>query len=284
MLSYRHAFHAGSHADVLKHSALLLMLEYLKQKDKPFWYIDTHAGAGRYRLQDAEAQKTREFESGIARLWSRPDLPESLQIYCDSVRAQNGGGELRFYPGSPLFAAHSLRAEDRLRLFELHPQDYDILSNIFSKDRRAMLAKQDGLAGLKALLPPLSRRALVLIDPPYEQQSEYRQVVDSLKDALRRFPGGTYALWYPLLEQPEPKRLPQKLVGLGCESTLRVELRVRAPTARPDLKNGGMYGSGLFVINPPWTLAAQLRDMLPYLSDVLKEDDSADWRVDVVGS
>lgn len=284
MLSYRHAFHAGSHADVLKHSALLLMLDYLKQKDKPFWYVDTHAGAGRYRLQDAEAQKTREYESGIARLWSRPDLPKALQVYCDSVRAQNGGGDLRFYPGSPLFAAHSLRAQDRLRLFELHPQDYTILSNVLEKDRRAMLAKEDGLAGLKALLPPLSRRALVLIDPPYEQQSEYRQVVDTLKDALRRFPGGTYVLWYPLLEQPDAKRLPQKLAALGCESSLRVELRVRAPSARPELKNGGMYGSGLFVINPPWTLPAQLREMLPYLVDVLKEDDSADWRVDVVGS
>ena len=227
MLSYRHAFHAGSHADVLKHTVLLQILDYLQQKDKSFWYVDTHAGAGRYRLQSPEAQKTREFASGIERLWSRTDLPAALQAYREAVRRENGGGALQFYPGSPLLSAQVLREQDRLRLFELHPQDYEVLKNVLADDERALLAKHDGLAGLKSLLPPAPRRALVLIDPPYEEQREYRQVVDALKDALRRFPTGVYAVWYPLLEQAEAKRLPQWLAALHGTSTLRAELRVR---------------------------------------------------------
>jgi 23S rRNA (adenine2030-N6)-methyltransferase len=282
MLSYRHAFHAGSHADVLKHSMLLLMLDYMQQKEKPFWYIDTHAGAGRYRLQALESQKTREYELGIGRLWSRDDLPAALQALRDQVRRENTADALQAYPGSPLFAANSLRADDRLRLFELHPQDHDVLKMVFAHDNRVLVAKEDGLAGLKSLLPPLTRRALVLIDPSYEEQNEYRLVIEALKEAQRRFPTGTYAVWYPLLEQPDAKRMPQKLEGLRCASTLRAELRVRSPESRPELKNGGMYGSGMFVINPPWTLAAQMREILPYLAAVLKEDDGADWRVDVV--
>jgi 23S rRNA (adenine2030-N6)-methyltransferase len=282
MLSYRHAFHAGSHADVLKHSMLLLMLDYMQQKDKPFWYIDTHAGAGRYRLQALESQKTREYELGIGRLWARDDLPPALQLLRDGVRRENSTDTLQAYPGSPLFAANKLRADDRLRLFELHPQDHDVLKMVFEHDKRALIAKQDGLSGLKSLLPPLPRRALVLIDPSYEEENEYRLVVEALKESLRRFPTGTYAVWYPLLEQAEAKRLPPKLEALRCASTLRAELRVRSPESRPELKNGGMYGSGMFVINPPWTLAAQLREMLPYLANVLKEDAGADWRLDIV--
>jgi len=282
MLIYRHAYHAGNHADVLKHTALVSMLDYLIQKEKPIAYVDTHAGAGGYQFDTAEAQKTREYEAGIARLWLRTDLPASLQRYRDMVRAMYGDTLLR-YPGSPGFAAEVLREQDRLRLFELHPQDFAKLAKLFAADRRAKVEQTDGLAALKAMLPPPSRRALVLIDPPYELADEYRQVLEAVKAAHQRFAIGTYVVWYPLLENAEAKRLPPRLEGLGCESSLRAELRVRGPESRPDLRNGGLYGSGLFVINPPWTLAQQLREVLPFLSEVLKEGEGAGWKLDVVG-
>lgn len=279
MLSYRHAYHAGNHADVLKHATLLLVLEYMTQKDKPMAYIDTHAGAGGYRLNAAEAQKTREFETGIARLWQRTDLPPSLQPYVKAVRAQNPDPNmLTWYPGSPRFAAPELRGNDRLQMFELHPRDHTALAQLFKSDRRANVYKEDGLAGLRAQLPPVSRRALVLIDPPYELHNEYRQVFDGVKEALKRFASGTYIIWYPLLAQVEAKRFPQRLESLKCPSTLRVELQVQAPGGE-----FGMYGSGLFIINPPWTLAEQLREMLPFLVAELREGASAEWRVNVVG-
>lgn len=284
MLSYRHAYHAGNHADVLKHSALVLMLEYLVQKDKPLYYIDTHSGVGRYRFDTPEAKKTGEFESGVARLWAHPQLPALLSPYIDGIRAINSEDRLLQYPGSPGFAAQILRESDRLRLFELHPQDFTSLAQVFAEDRRARVEKLDGLKSLKSLLPPPSRRALVLIDPPYEQAEEYRWVVDALKEALQRFATGTYMVWYPLLENAEAKRFPQRLEALKCTSTLRAELRVRTPAARSDLKQGGLFGSGLFVINPPWTLAQQLRELLPFFSRELREGDGADFRLDVVGA
>ena len=284
MLSYRHAYHAGNHADVLKHATLVLTLEYLIQKDKPLFYIDTHSGTGGYRLDAPEAQKNCEFKTGVTRLWSHKQLPASLQPYLDRVRTDNTGAALLRYPGSPGFAARVLRTQDRLRLFELHPQDFTALAQLFAKDHRVKVEKQDGLHALKSVLPPPSRRALVLIDPPYELADEYRQVVSALKDALQRFPIGTCMVWYPLLENAEAKRLPQKLEALKCASTLRAELRVRTASSRSDLTSGGLYGSGLFVINPPWTLAAQLREMLPFLANELREDDGADWRLDVFGN
>lgn len=277
MLSYRHAYHAGNHADVLKHAALVMMLEYMIRKDTPLWYIDTHSGVGRYRFDSQEAQKNREFDTGVARLRAQQELPEALHGYDTCIRAINGGNRLQCYPGSPGFAAHLLREQDRLRLFELHPQDHAALAQLFADDRRVRVEKQDGLAGLKALLPPPSRRALVLIDPPYERAEEYRLVVDTLKDALRRFATGTYVVWYPLLENAEAKRLPLWLEGLKCKSTLRAELRVHAPAGE-----FGLYGSGLFVINPPWQLAQQLRELLPFLVRTLGVDDGAGFRLDVV--
>jgi 23S rRNA (adenine2030-N6)-methyltransferase len=278
VLSYRHAYHAGNHADVLKHAALVLMLEYLIRKEAPLCYIDTHSGVGRYRFDTQEALKNREFDTGVTRLRAQAELPELLRPYDACIRAINGGDALQCYPGSPGFAAQLLREQDRLRLFELHPQDHAALARLFAGDRRVRVEKQDGLAGLKALLPPPSRRALVLIDPPYERQEEYRLVVDTLKDALRRFAIGTYVVWYPLLENAAAKRLPMQLEALKCQSSLRAELRVQAPAGE-----FGLYGSGLFVINPPWQLAQQLRELLPYLAHTLGVDDGAGWRLDVVG-
>ena len=174
MLSYRHAFHAGNHADVLKHTVELLLLDYLNQKDKPYWYIDTHAGAGCYRLDEGYASKNAEFNTGIGPLWQRDDLPEPLARYVELVRGLNPDGELRFYPGSPFVAARAIRRDDKLRLFELHPTDGNILTENFSDaGRRAQVTLADGFAGLKSVLPPPPRRALVLIDPPFENADEF---------------------------------------------------------------------------------------------------------------
>lgn len=263
MLSYRHAFHAGNHADVLKHSVLALILDYLGKKDKPFWYIDTHAGAGAYRLASAEAQKNAEFAGGIGRLWRLASRPDALRPYLDAVLAFNPDGELRNYPGSPCLAAHLLREQDRLRLFELHPQDRAILSDHFAGDRRVRIAAEDGFSGLKSLLPPAPRRALVLIDPPYELKEDYQRVVSALADAQRRFATGVYMVWYPLLSRAEARRLPEQLAALGLPS-LRAELQIDEPAGE-----FGMYGSGVFVVNPPWMLQGQLETLLPLLRDVL---------------
>src|ERR1700743_505262 len=174
MLSYRHAFHAGNHADVLKHLIVVQALKYMAQKDKPFWYIDTHAGAGAYALDSAEAAKNAEFASGIGALWGRKDVPPAVAELLDEVRYMNPDGKLRFYPGSPYLAWRQLREQDRMRLFELHPTEINVLRDNFRyAGRRAMLSAGDGIEGIKALLPPPPRRAFVLIDPSYEDKRDY---------------------------------------------------------------------------------------------------------------
>lgn len=272
MLSYRHAFHAGNPADVLKHLVLVQLTRYLGQKDKPFWYLDTHAGAGAYDLEAGYAQKLAEYADGVGRLWARTDLPPAIAEYVDLVRRANPDGRLRRYPGSPLFAAWSMRAQDRLRLFELHSRDVELLrSNFKTEAPRVLVECADGFGGLKALLPPPSRRGLILIDPSYEQKIDYERVVLALKEALTRFAGGTYALWYPQLTRVEAHELPRRLQRLPCKEWLHVALRVRSP----DRNGQGMHGSGMFVVNPPWTLRDALADSLPYLVDVLGQDDGA---------
>lgn len=269
MLSYRHAFHAGNHADVLKHFVELELLRYLAQKDKPFWIIDTHAGAGCYALDSAYAAKNAEYESGIARLWETTDLPAPLAGYVALVRQLNPDGALRLYPGSPLVALHVLREQDRMRLFELHPTDYALLEQNFAgHGSRVVLQQADGFGALKALLPPPPRRALVLIDPPYEEKQDYRRVVDALQEGLKRFATGTYAVWYPLLQRSESQQLAEKLKRLPAQNWLHVALSVQIPSA----DGFGMHGSGLFIINPPWTLHATLQEVMPRLVSLLGQD------------
>lgn len=272
MLSYRHAFHAGNHADVLKHIVLIELLDYYNRKDKPWTYIDTHAGAGCYALDSEHAEKTAEAVGGIGRLWERDDVPAALATYMKAVRQFNSHGRLLFYPGSPALAMTQARAQDRLRLFELHPADHLSLQQTFATEaERVQVRKADGFVGLRSLLPPPSRRAVVLIDPPYEVKDDYRQAVDTLRDAMRRFPNGTYALWYPLLARPEARLLPERLAGLGANSWLDVRLAVKGAP-----RDGfGMFGSGLFVINPPWVLPERLEALMPWLTKVLAEDDEA---------
>jgi 23S rRNA (adenine2030-N6)-methyltransferase len=272
MLSYRHAFHAGNHADVLKHFVQMQLLHYLAQKDKPYWVIDTHAGAGCYELTSGYAAKNAEYESGIARMWEAKGLPAPLADYVALIKGFNPEGELKLYPGSPLVSQVLLRQDDRLRLFELHPSDYEILAENFeSHDKQVIVQQADGFGALKALLPPPPRRALVLIDPPYEEKQDYKRVVDALQEGLKRFATGTYAVWYPCLQREESVRLPEKLKRLPVKSWLQVELHVQSPAA----DGFGMHGSGMFVLNPPWTLHATLQEVMPKLVALLGQDASA---------
>ncbi|MCX7205627.1 MAG: 23S rRNA (adenine(2030)-N(6))-methyltransferase RlmJ [Proteobacteria bacterium] len=274
MLSYRHAFHAGNHADVLKHYIQTQILSYFNQKDKSYWYIDTHSGAGVYSLTEGYATKNAEFESGIARLWERDDLPESIAEYVDVVKALNPDGKLTLYPGSPYVADQLLRPTDRLRLFELHSSDSKILKENFAEaGRRVAVIAGDGFAGIKAVLPPPPRRGVTLIDPPYEDKNDYDYVIDMLHEALSRFATGTYAVWYPQLQRAESKQLPEELKKLGVNSWLHVALSVQSPSA----DGFGMHGSGMFILNPPWTLAATLRETMPYLVKILGQGKGAKY-------
>ncbi len=280
MLSYRHAFHAGNHADVLKHFVLVELIRHLTQKEASFWVVDTHAGAGVYALDTGYATKLAEYVDGIGRLWQRDDIPDALAQYVKLVRdfnfSQHANSALRAYPGSPWIAAHLLRAQDRLRLFELHTSDSALLlENIQSMSRgiqrRTIISPTDGYAGLKAVLPPLPRRGLILIDPSFEDKNDYRVIPQALNDALTRFATGTYAVWYPQLARQDSQRLPEVLKTLPAKSWLHVSLSVRAPS-----RDGfGMHGSGMFILNPPWTLHKTLADVMPYLVTVLGQDAGA---------
>ncbi|HYD80510.1 MAG TPA: 23S rRNA (adenine(2030)-N(6))-methyltransferase RlmJ [Paucimonas sp.] len=290
MFSYRHAFHAGNHADVLKHTVLIQMLRYLNQKETPYMVVDTHAGAGVYALDGDYASKNAEYETGISRLWERKDLPEALADYVGLIKSMNPNGRLRYYPGSPYCAEKVLREQDRLRLFEMHPTEGRILEDNFRKleaheaaqgrgggrGKRVLVQKSDGFLGLKALLPPPSRRGLVLIDPPYEDKNDYRRVRDALTDALARFATGTYAVWYPVLNRNESRQLPDKLKQLPCKDWLDVTLSISGPV--PD--GFGLRSSGMFILNPPWTLEKTLRGLMPYLVEVLGTDAAAGFTLE----
>ena len=277
MLSYRHAFHAGNHADVLKHLVLVQLTRYLGQKEKPFWVIDTHAGAGAYALDSAYAGKLAEFRDGVGRLWGRDDVPPAVSDYLALVRRMNPDGHLRHYPGSPYFARWALRPQDRLRLFELHSKDTRLLAKHFAEaGKQVIVCADDGFSGLKALLPPPSRRGLALIDPSYEEKQDYERVIAALKDGLQRFAGGTYMLWYPQLTRKESFELPARLKKLPAGNWLHASLRVREPSA----DGFGMHGSGLFILNPPWTLYDILSEVMPCLVALLGQDAGAGYRLE----
>jgi 23S rRNA (adenine2030-N6)-methyltransferase len=280
MLSYRHAFHAGNHADVLKHFVQLQILQHFNQKDKPYWAIDTHAGAGLYALDSGYATQNAEFQSGIAPLMSRNDLPAALAEYVALVRGLNPDGALKIYPGSPWVAMQVLRSQDQLKLFELHPTDSQLLNENFANaGRRVRIQAVDGFAGLKSVLPPAPRRGFVLIDPPYEEKQDYQRVPAALKDALKRFETGTYATWYPQLQRHESQHFVEALKRVPAKSWLNVSLAVHTPSA----DGFGMHGSGMFIINPPWTLQATLKKVMPYLVNVLGQDQGAGFVLEAMG-
>ncbi|KFX03769.1 ribosomal RNA large subunit methyltransferase J [Pectobacterium betavasculorum] len=264
MLSYRHSFHAGNHADVLKHTVQSLIITALKEKEKPFLYLDTHAGAGRYQLSGPHAERTGEYLDGIAKIWQRDDIPAELEPYMQAVHTYNHSGQLRYYPGSPLIARQLLREYDKLHLTELHPSDFPLLRNEFQKDARTKVLRDDGYQQLKSQLPPLSRRGFVLIDPPYELKTDYQDVVKGIKEGHKRFGTGVFALWYPVVLRQHIKRLLKELQASGIRNILQIELAVL-----PDSDRYGMTASGMIVINPPWKLAAQMKNVLPWLHSVL---------------
>ena len=271
MLSYRHAFHAGNHADVLKHSVLAQLLRYFNHKEKPYWLVDTHAGAGRYRLDAEPATKNAEFAEGIGKLWARDDPPSFFADYLGLIRGMNSDGRLRHYPGSPWLAYELMRPDDRLRLFELHGTDYRLLVRTFAKAGvRAALRQADGFLELKSVLPPPPRRGLILIDPAYEDKRDYLRVVATVNEGIRRFATGTFVIWYPQLQRGDARQLPEKLRKLPVKW-----LDVRLTVGKPDAGGFGMHGSGLFIVNPPWSLAESLAEALPWLTAALAKDEGA---------
>ncbi len=271
MLAYRHAFHAGNHADVLKHIVLALVLRHMNLKDKPYRLIDTHAGAGSYSLQDAAAQKKGEYVQGIARLWQRQDLPAPVADYVALVRGFNPDGALHRYPGSPALARALLRRDDQLRLFELHPTDHRLLQAEFGAGHGVQVFNGDGFTGLKGQLPPPTRRGVVLMDPSYEGHADYAAVVQTLREALQRFAEGVYIVWYPQVGKHESTQLPRRLQALAPKGWLHARLSVQLP----DAQGFGLAGSGVFVINPPFTLYPALHPVLPWLASALAQHEGA---------
>jgi 23S rRNA (adenine2030-N6)-methyltransferase len=282
MFSYRHAFHAGSHADILKHLTLIHLVEYLQEKPGALTMIDTHAGAGIYSLKDGYAAVSNEAEGGIFRLLKFIEAgnpsAESVKKYVALIQAENMGSELTNYPGSPFILARLLRPQDRLKLFELHPKEIDILRHNIKELGQAKqidVYAEDSFTRLKGLLPPPSRRGLVLIDPSYEDKQDYRYLELALEEALQRFATGCYAIWYPILSRRESAALPDRMKKIAASHTrswLRAELRVEnAPGERR------LQASGMFIINPPWTLEKHLAQALPTLTKALDIDSGAQF-------
>jgi 23S rRNA (adenine2030-N6)-methyltransferase len=277
MLSYRHAFHAGNFADVLKHIVLIEILNYLAQKEKPFCVVDTHAGAGKYPLDGDFALKTREFDTGISRLLERDDLPQSVNRYVELQKRFNSAGQFKTYAGSPLLIKQLLREKDRLCLFELHSNEFEILKTNMKTDKRVMLKKSDGLKNSLALFPPVERRGLVLIDPSYEMKSDYNDVVKTIIQMHKRFATGTYALWYPVIERGRNETLENTFKKSGITNVQLFELGIAS-----DNSGRGMNASGMIIINPPWNLAEKMKMVLPYLVKMLGENGAGSFRIETL--
>jgi 23S rRNA (adenine2030-N6)-methyltransferase len=281
LFSYRHGFHAGNHADVLKHIVLTHILQYYNQKETPYWFVDLHAGAGLYDLGGEWAQKKGEYLDGIARVWDAKSRPPAVMQYLDVIKELNPDGELRIYPGSPWLALQACRTQDKLRLFEMHPNEADILRQNLDQrasrvPRQTAVFGDDGFAGLKGHIPPPTRRAIVLIDPSYEDKQDYRRVIETLKDAMLRFPTGCYVVWYPQIQRREAQELPRQLEKISGKNWTHVSVSVQKPS--PD--GLGLHGSGMFVINPPYTLTAAMKETLPWLVKILGQDERAHYKLD----
>lgn len=274
MLAYRHYFHAGNFADVFKHALLARLLVAMAKKDKPFCYLDTHAGIGRYDLTHRWAQKNREFEAGIARLWQRGDAPDLLAPYLDAVRAENPAGTLAVYPGSPAIAQRLLRANDRMVLCELNAKDKDALRENFARERRAGVHLLDGFQAVKAFLPPRERRGLMLMDPSFDRKGEYARVVEALREAQARFANGVLAFWYPLMQPAALRAFERELRSSGVAKILQLELWVH-----PADWSASLRGCGMLVVNPPFGLEEEARTLLAWLQAVLAAPGAGGQRV-----
>ena len=275
MLSYRHSYHAGNFADVLKHIVLIEILLHLGKKDKAFDYIDTHSGAGLYDLRSVHAEKLQEYQTGIGKLKAEEWL--ELSHYFDAVNGMNPDGILQLYPGSPLIARHFMRPQDRAWLYELHSEDARLLATNMRSDKRVRVMREDGLKGLLTLLPPVSRRGLVLIDPSYEIKSDYDLVTKTVIEAHKKFATGSYAIWYPVVERSRIQRMEKQLINSGIKNIQRFELAIT-----DDNNARGMTSSGMIVINPPWQLMATMQGLLPRLCKALAADNGAFFKADVL--
>ncbi|MGJ3232949.1 MAG: 23S rRNA (adenine(2030)-N(6))-methyltransferase RlmJ [Oceanicaulis sp.] len=284
-MNYRHAFHAGNFADVLKHAVLALCVEHMKQKPKPFRYIDTHAGIGAYDLASSEARRSPEWKDGIARVMDADmdaEIARVLAPLLDTVRAMNADGALNAYPGSPELAARLMRDSDRLQLCELHPEDARTLDRRYAKDARVKVEMRDGYKALPALLPPREKRAVVLVDPPFEHRDEMAHMAEAALHAIGKWPLGTFIFWRPLKDLWAAERFDVGFAewliddqGFQPEKILRADLWIRDLEAE-----GKLAGAGVVVVNPPYTLEDDLKRLLPWLCALLKQDDGAGWRLD----
>ena len=277
MLAYRHAFHAGNHADVLKHLVLAQVLTHMAAKDKPYTLIDTHAGAGGYSLEGRYAHTKDEFVGGIAKLYHRDDLPPALAAYVELVRQFNGGGSLEQYPGSPAIANLLMRPGDRLRVYELHPTDERILRAFLGTRLNTEVFLSDGFAALPKQMPPPSRRGVVLIDPSYEMKSDYTKVLAAVRDVLERFASAIILVWLPQLRTLESQQLPQRLQNSATKAAPKGWLHARLTVTQADERGFGLLGSSMFVINPPHGLHETLQSVLPCLVDELGQFDGANF-------
>jgi len=296
MFSYRHAFHAGNHADVLKHTVLIAMLHHLTQKEAALTVLDTHAGAGLYRLDSEFTETSGEAADGIQRLLKPTEgmtLAPALQDYLDLVASFNSKGNWRIYPGSPFIIQRLLRGHDKLKLFELHPTDTKtLMANVeqLEAGRQVAVLREDGFEGIRKFLPPPARRALVLCDPSYELKNDYARVAAMATEALKRFPTGTYAIWYPIIPRPEAHDLPRKLKTLATKAgkswlhaTLTVKSSKLVADVQGETKRPGLPASGMFVINPPHTLKPALQAALPQMVTLLAQDRHAAFTLDAGG-
>lgn len=291
-MNYRHAFHAGNHADVLKHTVLIAALQHMAQKDTAISVIDTHAGAGLYRLDGDFANTSGEAKDGIARLIDVPEaqLAPALRAYVQTVRSVNQGKGVKTYPGSPFITHSLLRPQDKLRLFELHPTDWRALDgNMAQLDtgKQVEILMEDGFNGVKRFLPPPSRRGFLLCDPSYEMKTDYGRVISMIEDALVRFATGTYAVWYPIIPRQDAHDLPKRLKTIATKAGkgwLHATLTVKGSKLRSEVndwgntteaKRPGLPASGMFLINPPFTLRAALKEALPQMQQLLAQDKNA---------
>ncbi|MHA8021086.1 23S rRNA (adenine(2030)-N(6))-methyltransferase RlmJ [Stenotrophomonas hibiscicola] len=280
-MNYRHAFHAGNHADVLKHIVQLALIDSFKRKDSPFFVLDTHGGAGRYLLASEESRKTLEAESGIMRLMAQPKLPEVVERYLKAVQADNPVGALTNYPGSPLLSAQAMRAQDRMAVCEIQEPETATLKALFAHDSRVDVRAGDGYALLRSLLPPKFNgskigRGLVLIDPPYEaQDAEYQNVLAALAETLARWPQATCAVWFPIKQRRTILHFLRKATALPVKSAMTIEFLVR-----PDDSPLRLNGSGMLLLNPPWQFDRVVGPALPALRQHLGEPGAStrlDW-------
>lgn len=273
-MNYRHAFHAGNHADVFKHVTLLRLAALLARKETPFVYLDSHSGVGRYDLAGDQASRTDEWREGIGRLWALESMPAAFVGYREAVAMLNPDGGLRYYPGSPELMRQALRPQDRLLLNELHPEDGRLLKENMASDRRVAVHQKDGWLLPRALLPVPERRALLLIDPPFEKADELERCVKAVVEAIGRMRQTVIALWYPIKDRRQLRRFHAGLQASGAPKLLNVELLIRAADDPTRLN-----GSGLAIVNPPWGLEEELRELLPWLAEHLAQGEGS-WRLD----